>query len=161
MTKAQLPFSQEQREDIERLLAARSDSEVIYQRLQELAGDDAETQVAFAEIAPQLVREALDSPNVDAALNHFARFAQAALSQNWLYDVLAEVPALMRQMMRSFGSSSYLADILVRNPEFFFDVLNPSIMGAPKTQQIMYDELADVFAELSVLEQKLGEMRRL
>ena len=160
MTKAQLPFSQEQREDIERLLAARSDSEVIYQRLQELAGDDAETQVAFAEIAPQIVREALDSPNVDAALNHFARFAQAALSQNWLYDVLAEVPALMRQMMLSFGSSSYLADILVRNPEFFFDVLNPSIMGAPKTQQIMYDELADVFAELSVLEQKLGEMRR-
>lgn len=160
MAKTQLPLSQQQREDIEILLADSADSEVIYQRLQELAGDDAETQIAFAEIAPHLVQEALDSPNVDAALNHFARFAQAALSRKWLYEVLADAPALMRQMVLSFGSSSYLSDILVCNPEFFFDVLNPSLIEVPKTRQIMYDELAEVFTELSVLEQKLGELRR-
>lgn len=160
MATAQLPLSQQQREDIEKLLANSSDIEAIYQRLEELAGDDAETQVAFAEIAPRLVREALDSPNVDAALNHFARFAQAALSQKRLYDVLADAGALMRRMVFSFGSSSYLSDILVRNPEFFFDVLNPSIIEAPKTRQLMYDELAEGFAVLSVLEENLGKMRR-
>ena len=160
MPNTQLPLSQQQREAIDILLVGRSDSEAIYQRLQALAGDDTETQIAFAKIAHELVREALDSPNLDAALNHFARFAQAALSQKWLYEVLTDVPALMQRMVLSFGSSSYLSDILVRHPEFFFDVLNPSIIEPPKTRQIMYDELAEVFTELSTLEQKLGEMRR-
>ena len=162
MNYAELPLPERQREEIHRILsdAAKADSDSILQSLQELVTDDADTQVAFAKIAPELVREALDSPNLNSALNHFARFAQAALSRKWLYDVLAETPSLMQRMILSFGASSYLSDILVRNPEFFFDVLNPSIIGAPKTQQIMYDELAEVFAELSTMDTKLGELRR-
>ena len=160
MPSTQLPVPESEREKIEALLADCSDQAVIYQQLQILASADEETQVAFAKIASKLVQEALDSPNLYTALNHFVRFAQAALSQKWLYEVLADVPILMRRMMLSFGSSSYLSDILVRNPEFFFDVLNPSIIGAPKTRQLMYNELAEVFMELSNLDQKLGEMRR-
>ncbi len=160
MPSTQLPVPESEREKIEVLLADCSDQAAIYQQLQILASADKETQVAFAKIASKLVQEALDSPNLYTALNHFVRFAQAALSQKWLYEVLADVPILMRRMMLSFGSSSYLSDILVRNPEFFFDVLNPSIIGAPKTRQLMYNELAEVFMELSNLDQKLGEMRR-
>ena len=160
MPSTQLPVPESEREKIEALLADCSDQAAIYQQLQILASADKETQVAFAKIASKLVQEALDSPNLYTALNHFVRFAQAALSQKWLYEVLADVPILMRRMMLSFGSSSYLSDILVRNPEFFFDVLNPSIIGAPKTRQLMYNELAEVFMELSNLDQKLGEMRR-
>ncbi len=160
MPSTQLPVPESEREKIEALLADCSDQAAIYQQLQILASADEETQVAFAKIASKLVQEALDSPNLYTALNHFVRFAQAALSQKWLYEVLADVPILMRRMMLSFGSSSYLSDILVRNPEFFFDVLNPSIIGAPKTRQLMYNELAEVFMELSNLDQKLGEMRR-
>ena len=160
MPSTQLPVPESEREKIEALLADCSNQAAIYQQLQILASADKETQVAFAKIASKLVQEALDSPNLYTALNHFVRFAQAALSQKWLYEVLADVPILMRRMMLSFGSSSYLSDILVRNPEFFFDVLNPSIIGAPKTRQLMYNELAEVFMELSNLDQKLGEMRR-
>ena len=160
MPSTQLPVPESEREKIEDLLADCSDQAAIYQQLQILASADKETQVAFAKIASKLVQEALDSPNLYTALNHFVRFAQAALSQKWLYEVLVDVPILMRRMMLSFGSSSYLSDILVRNPEFFFDVLNPSIIGAPKTRQLMYNELAEVFMELSNLDQKLGEMRR-
>ncbi len=160
MPSTQLPVPESEREKIEALLADCSDQAAIYQQLQILASADEETQVAFAKIASKLVQEALDSPNLYTALNHFVRFAQAALSQKWLYEVLADVPILMRRMMLSFGSSSYLSDILVRNPEFFFDVLNPSIIDAPKTRQLMYNELAEVFMELSNLDQKLGEMRR-
>ena len=160
MPSTQLSVPESEREKIEALLADCSDQAAIYQQLQILASADEETQVAFAKIASKLVQEALDSPNLYTALNHFVRFAQAALSQKWLYEVLADVPILMRRMMLSFGSSSYLSDILVRNPEFFFDVLNPSIIGAPKTRQLMYNELAEVFMELSNLDQKLGEMRR-
>ena len=160
MPSTQLSVPESEREKIEALLADCSDQAAIYQQLQILASADKETQVAFAKIASKLVQEALDSPNLYTALNHFVRFAQAALSQKWLYEVLADVPILMRRMMLSFGSSSYLSDILVRNPEFFFDVLNPSIIGAPKTRQLMYNELAEVFMELSNLDQKLGEMRR-
>jgi len=160
MPSTQLPVPESEREKIEALLADCSDQAAIYQQLQILASADEETQVAFAKIASKLVQEALDSPNLYTALNHFVRFAQAALSQKWLYEVLADVPILMRRMMLSFGSSSYLSDILVRNPEFFFDVLNPSIIGAPKTRQLMYNELAEVFMELSNLDQKLGEIRR-
>ena len=160
MPSTQLPVPESEREKIEALLADCSDQAAIYQQLQILASADEETQVAFVKIASKLVQEALDSPNLYTALNHFVRFAQAALSQKWLYEVLADVPILMRRMMLSFGSSSYLSDILVRNPEFFFDVLNPSIIDAPKTRQLMYNELAEVFMELSNLDQKLGEMRR-
>ena len=166
MVYAELPLPERQREEIHRILSdadARAvgvDGDAILRSLQELATEDADTRVAFAKIAPELVREALDSANLDSALNHFARFAQAALSQKWLYEVLADTPSLLRRMILSFGASSYLSDILVRNPEFFFDVLNPGIIGAPKTRQIMYDELAEVFAELDTLDKKLGELRR-
>ena len=129
-------------------------------RLTVLASDDADTQAAFAQLATPMLTQALDSPSAIAALNHFSRFAEAAFSQKWLYDLLVNTPELTRRVLQSLGASSYLSDILIRNPEFFFDILNPSIMEVTKTQQFYYDELGELLEEVPELDGKLNEMRR-
>ena len=66
-------------------------------RLTVLASDDADTQAAFAQLATPMLTQALDSPSAIAALNHFSRFAEAAFSQKWLYDLLVNTPELTRR----------------------------------------------------------------
>ena len=141
-------------------ISAGLEQSQIDRRLKVLAGDDADTQAAFAQLATPMLGQALDSPSAIAALNHFSRFAEAAFNQKWLYELLVDTPELTRRVLQSLGASSYLSDILIRNPEFFFDILNPGIMEISKTRQFYYDELGELLDELPELDDKLNEMRR-
>ena len=166
MNYTALPFPQHQREEIHQMLsdaanrAGSIDSESILRSLQELATDDADLQACFSDIALRLLEAALNSPNPEAALNGFSRFAQVAFNRRTLYQLLRDAPSLIHAVILGFGASTYLSEILIRQPDYFYDIIDPDVMETMKTSETMYQELAKSLSQFDSVEQKLCILRR-
>ena len=166
MHYTELSLPQRQREEIHQILsdtanrAGGVDSESILRSLQELATDDADLQACFSDIALPLLEAALNSPNPEAALNRFSRFAQVAFNRRTLYQLLRDAPSLIHAVIFGFGASTYLSEILIRQPEYFYDIIDPDVMETLKTSETMYQELAKSLSQFDSVEQKLSILRR-
>ncbi len=155
-----LPFSEQQQKDIETLLLERDDKGAIYRHLQNLAGEDAHIQGPFSDIAVKLLTSALNTPNPESALNSFSRFVEVTFNRRAMYQLLHEAPFLIDVVMLSFGSSSYLSDILIRTPHYFYDIIDAHVMSTPKTRARMSEELASSLGRHRSVSEKLGVIRR-
>ncbi|MDE0684324.1 MAG: DUF294 nucleotidyltransferase-like domain-containing protein, partial [Candidatus Poribacteria bacterium] len=162
----ELPLAEHQREEIHRILsdaagsAGNVNNDAILRSLQELATDDADTQSHFSEIVLPVLKASLNSPNPETSLNHFSRFAQVAFNRRWLYQLLRDAPFLMRTVIFGFGASTYLSETLIRNPEYFYDIIDANVMDTAKTSETMYEELARSLSHFDSVEQKLRVLRR-
>ena len=114
----------------------------------------------FAELAETLLEAFSGSPDPDAALNNFERFTAGTFSRMWLFHLLRDAPFLLHILATCLGSSTYLSDVLVRNPEYFNEIIDADVMSAPKNREIMYSELSRALSLLQSVEQKLNVIRR-
>ena len=166
MNYEELPLPQIQRDQIHQLLSNSAEvrgeyySESILRSLHELSTDDREIQSCFEEIVIPLLSASLNTPNPEAALNNFARFALGTFSRKCVYQLLRDAPFLLPTVMLSFGSSTYLSDILIRNPIYFYDIIDKHVMDSPKTREVMYNELSTSLHRFRDVEQKLRIIRR-
>ena len=130
----------------------------VNRRLHNLAGVPPYRE-PFAEIVSHLLSASADSPDPDAALNNFERFVSAAFDRLWLYRLLHDAPFLLRILSTCFGSSTYFSDILVRNPEYFYELIDAEVMNDPKDRETMYRELSQAVRPFNLAEQKLDAVR--
>ena len=130
----------------------------VNRRLHNLA-DAPPYREAFAEIVSHLLSASADSPDPDAALNNFERFVSASFDRLWLYRLLHDAPFLLRILSTCFGSSTYFSDILVRNPEYFYELIDAEVMRDPKDRDTMYRELSQAVRPFNLAEQKLNAVR--
>ena len=114
---------------------------------------------AFAEIVNHLLSASADSPDADAALNNFERFVSSTFNRLWLYRLLHDAPFLLRILSTCFGSSTYFSDILVRNPDYFYELIDAGVMSDPKDRETMYRELSQAVRPFDLAEQKLNAIR--
>ena len=166
MNYRELSLPQRQREEIHRILsnaserAGRIDGESILRSLQELITDDADTQACLADIVILLLKASINSPNPEAALNRFSRFAEVSFNRRALYQLLRDAPHFIRPVILTFGASTYLSEILIRTPEYFYDIIDPNVMDTQKTSKTMYQELEQSISRFASVEQKLRILRR-
>ena len=166
MNYAELSLPQRQREEIHRILsnaadrAGHIDNESILRSLQELTTDDADIQTCFADFVTRLLKASIDAPNPEAALNRFSRFAGVSFNRRSLYHLLRDAPHIIRPVILTFGASTYLSEILIRTPEYFYDIIDPNVVETQKTSEIMYQELQQSISRFASVEQKLRILRR-
>ena len=166
MNYEELPLPQSQKEEIHQLLSNTShkrgniDSESIVRSLQELGTDNIEIQSCFEEIVIPILTSCLNTPNPEAALNNFSRFANVTFNRKCVYQFLQDAPFLIPTVMFTFGASSYLSDILIRNPIYFYDIIDSNVMGTPKSRETMYQELSTSINRYRDIDQKLRIIRR-
>ena len=127
--------------------------------LQNLAGKPP-LREAFAEIVENLLKAVAEAPHPDAALHNFERFVDVIFDRLWFYHLLRDAPFLLPILATCFGSSTYLSDVLVRNPEYFNELIDANVMRAPKNHEIMYNELSQSVRLFKSVEQKLNVLRR-
>lgn len=161
-----LPLPQQQREEIQRLLSSTCssgvyvDTESILRGLRELLTNDVALQLCFSKIIVPFLETCLDSPNPNAALNNFSRFAVGVFNRKWFYQLLRDAPFLMQPLIQCFGASTYLSDILIRNPIYFYDTIDTHVMGVTKTRDIMYQDLSRSLSRYRDVDQKLRIIRQ-
>ncbi len=128
-------------------------------RLGELAGDPAE-MLALVAILPAL-GDALDSSaDPDQALLQFVRVVQARGSRLALYHLFRDDPAILEALVHVTAASRYLADVLVRNPEYL-EIIGDSIRLAQlRTEEELAAELHEAVAPFATTAARLDAVRR-
>ena len=99
-------------------------------------------------------------PDPDAALNNFARFALAFGSRRGLYQFFADNPAALDALLYIVSASPYLADGLVRNPEYFDFLSNTAHLRSPKTREELLQDLEVSCSPFHSEETQLDAVRR-
>src|SRR5207249_11639662 len=128
-------------------------------RLAELAADAAEL-LALVRISAELGDALAASADPDAALRHLSRFVHARGSREQLYHVFSDDPATMERLNRVLGASQYLADVLVRNPEYLEIVGDGVLLGRPRSKPEMACELARICTPFPSTAGRLDAVRR-
>ena len=128
-------------------------------RLLDLASDPAE-ELALARIAPELGYSLESCPDPDRALKDLDRFAHAHGSRLQLYHLFADHPAILDTLIPVLSSSQYLADVLIRNPEYLDLLGNRVLLGEPRLIESLRDEIEVACASFGSREGKLDAVRR-
>ena len=53
-----------------------------------------------------------------------------------------------------------MSEILIRTPEYFYDIIDTNVTGIRKTSEMMYEEIAQSISRFASVEQKLSILRR-
>jgi glutamine synthetase adenylyltransferase len=102
----------------------------------------------------------LESPSPDSALTNLRRFLEISGSPAVFLDTIAQAPPLVDMLITTFGSSQYMADILIRNPGYLYWLMDSGTWATEDTvdeytRTFRYE--ADLFGSI---EAKLNALRR-
>jgi glutamate-ammonia-ligase adenylyltransferase len=126
--------------------------------LQRLAADPTVRQ-RLAELLPDLLRCLSQSADPDEALSRLERFMRASLGPLQLLSELAERPHAMELLARAFGASSFMAEILVRNPPWFYWLADPQVLERSRGRAAIEADLDRFLAPLTSIERRLAALR--
>ena len=134
------------------------DGEAADQHLQELA-DDLPSRLALGELAPTLFDILSTTPDPDAALVGFCRYVGARTPKAGFVHELAADPRLLDILMQILGTSPFLSEILIRNPEYLY-WLRQRLDAAPPDRVDYETELDRMVDGEQTVEQQVNVLKR-
>ncbi|MCK5825533.1 MAG: bifunctional [glutamate--ammonia ligase]-adenylyl-L-tyrosine phosphorylase/[glutamate--ammonia-ligase] adenylyltransferase [Desulfuromusa sp.] len=111
-------------------------------------------------LAPLLMRELLDSPDPDQALNNLEAFLRAIRASSSFFSLLVENPDIVKLLIALFGSSQLLSRIFIQRPELLDTMVFRSYAIATKDRQQLSAELDSQMGLTEDYEQQLDGLRR-
>ena len=128
------------------------------ENLQALA-EDPLTRRGLADILPDLLDCLARSADPDSALDRIARFLRSAGSVAPFVSHLKSAPRAIEILATTLGASSFLTDVLVRNPHWFHWVSDPEVLGAPRSAAAIGAELDGALGPLGSEDRRLDALR--
>ena len=126
--------------------------------LQALA-DDAPARQLLADILEELLDNVSQSADPDQALNYFERFSRAAINKIHLFSYLKDSPRTLEILAKTFGGSPYMAEILIRDPQYLYWVTDPQILYSVRKKREIERELARALKTLTDERKRLDYLR--
>ncbi len=114
----------------------------------------------LVEVAPALLGEIVQAPDPDLALRNMASFLAAIGARSSFLSLLAENPATLRTLIRLFGSSEFLSQVLIRHPETLDSLVRADLVRVEIAKDDMARELASLLAATETYEDRLDVLRR-
>ena len=138
--------------------AGFKDTERAHAILQGLAGRGLRG-VMFARLAVLAFDKLKSEPSPDMAINNWERFVKSLDSPKDHYKQLLSQPKRLEILLAIFSRSQFLADTLIRNPDFYDWVTNPiNLQGLPR-RGLLKKDLRYLAAEASSHEEWLSRLR--
>ncbi len=125
-----------------------------------LLAPDAASRSALESILPTLLSALGRLPDPDLALNNLERFAQKVIDRRFLLGLFRDSPRVLHLALTIFGSSQFLSDIVVRQPQLFEWLLEPGVLQRPKAKEELAEEARRVVAAAPSPERKWTALRR-
>ncbi len=123
-------------------------------------GGTKEQRTLFARLAVLAWDILKSTPDPDMALNNWERFTQSLPNTAKHYRELLSQPKRLEIMLSIFSGSQFLADALVKNPEFFEWVTEPGRIGSIRTREQIERDLRAIEAEHQGEREWLNALRR-
>ncbi|MDP2990181.1 MAG: glutamate-ammonia-ligase adenylyltransferase, partial [Kiritimatiellota bacterium] len=114
------------------------DTERANVNLRKLAGAQQELFARLAVLACDFLRRVADP---DMALNNWERFVRSLPDAAAHFQLLLSQPRRLEILMGIFSASQFLADTLIRNPDFFDWVTNSTILHAARPRDVIEADL--------------------
>jgi len=127
--------------------------------LQALA-DDPLARQRLADLVEAVLDEAADSADPDQALDYLERFAKASSSKVALFSSLHDSPAMLHLLMTVFGSSPFLSQSLIRNPEYLYWAARPEVLDRCRSRRVLEKDLRATLGSLRSQARQLDALRR-
>ncbi len=113
----------------------------------------------FARLAVLAVDKLRREPNPDMALNNLDRFGVDGQDHEAHYAALLEQPTRLEILLGIFSRSQFLADVLIRNREFYDWVTTPQNLHEPRKRSQLVRELRARAEASDSHDAWLGELR--
>jgi len=91
-------------------------------------------QFLFRKLSPSLLQFISESPDPDMALSNFESFIQVAGARESYYSMFLETSTTVELFTKLCGSSKFLSDILIRQPELLDVLTRSDIIDEPAFQ---------------------------
>ena len=128
------------------------------QNLQQLA-DDLQSRLALGELAPTFCDILATTPDPDAAVVGFCRYVGARTPKASFVRELAADPRLLDILMQILGTSPFLSEILIRNPEYLY-WLRQRLEAAPPDRVEYETELDRLLDNAETVERRVDILKR-
>ncbi len=119
------------------------------------------SQFPLEEFSAALDTHLKVSPDPDLMITSLLRFSESSLSKASLFNDLVKYPVTMEVLLKIFGHSQYLADILVRDPELFRWLTASDVLMTPQTKTALTGEVKRIEKMFARPEKRLDAFRRL
>src|SRR5574341_1469389 len=139
---------------VERLAAAGCQHPERAAKNVKLLAPDAAARSQLDLALPALLTGLRRVPDPDMALNNLERFNQAGLDRRFLPGLFRDSPRVLHLLITIFGSSQFLSDILVRQPQLFEWLLEPGIVRRPTGKEELREEVRQAVATPATLERR-------
>lgn len=126
--------------------------------LQEMA-DDLRGRQILAGILEELLSCLSQSVDPDRALNFLERFSRAALNKINLFSYLEGSPRTIELLAKTFGASPFMAEILIRDPEYLYWVSDPRVLHRERKRKEIERDLSTALKNIRTHEKKLDILR--
>ncbi|MFN2311192.1 MAG: hypothetical protein ABR590_03955, partial [Spirochaetia bacterium] len=100
-----------------------------------------EQRYAFATLSILAWDTLQQCPDPDMALNNWERFAAQMPSATDHFKRLLQQPKRLEVLVSILAGSQFLADTLIRNPDFFDYVTDPTLVGVTRTRRQLKAEI--------------------
>jgi glutamate-ammonia-ligase adenylyltransferase len=159
---ADLVLSVDPPEGLRRGVLARigvSQVERAFLNLRQLAGEG-DRRDAFVRLAILACDQLARVPDPDMALNNWERFVSELPDPAAHYRMLLSQPRRCGILLGLFAGSQFLADTLIRNPEFLDWVTDPEVLQGTRSRQRLESDLQHFVGEPDGHEARLDRLRR-
>jgi glutamate-ammonia-ligase adenylyltransferase len=114
----------------------------------------------LSEVIEPLLKMIKDSPDPDMALNNLERFCSVLFDIRVFISQLKTNPKVPFLLINLFSTSQFLSDILIRNPEYLWWLIEERAVDTSKSRDDLIRELRTTVSSLTSFEKRLNAMRR-
>ncbi|NIM19273.1 MAG: hypothetical protein GTO51_02730 [Candidatus Latescibacteria bacterium] len=118
------------------------------------------TDRASIELFSSIVIDFLNAPHPEGALINLSRYADIVGAPNVLLITLAQAGPLREILATTFGSSQYMADIVIRNPGYLYWLIEKQTWDQEESLTFFETELEREIAYFRTKKGKLNAVRR-
>ena len=120
---------------------------------------DPDARRALAGLLPDVLEAAGASADPDGALGRLERFVGAAGSASRTFSHLRADPRMTDVLLRSFGASPFLAEVLIRHPGWMYWLSEPGVLARARTAREVAADVRSSLASLETLDRRRAALR--
>lgn len=121
----------------------------------QLIGDEPRSRFLLAEMIEVLLDSLSGSPDPDQALNYFERFSRVTLNKVNLLSYLKDSPYTVSLLIKVFGSSPFMAEVLIRYPHYLYWISESRTLQEKRSKNTLTREISNSLKNLKTKQKQI------
>jgi [glutamine synthetase] adenylyltransferase / [glutamine synthetase]-adenylyl-L-tyrosine phosphorylase len=113
---------------------------------------------SFDELLPRILYLTLALPDPDKAVANLCRFVEKGGGREAVFTLLGESDRMFEALLKLFGSSDYLSDILIQQPAVFDTIIQAGVLTESKNRESLHSDIHLATQNISSMAKRFGAL---